>query len=114
MIDVVFLLLVFFMLAARFGTSFDVPIASAKSGSAPYNGPPRLVTVEPSALLLNGVDINVVHLGQALSELMQSPKDIILLTASEGVSTQRLIWALDALRDHGFEQVVLVGGEDAL
>ncbi len=114
MIDVVFLLLVFFMLAARFGTVFHVPIASATSGLAPYSGPPRLVTVAQTTLLLNGVVVDESSLGQALSNLMQSPEDVILLTASQGVSTQRLIWALDILRTQGFEQVVMVGGDDAL
>ena len=47
MIDVVFLLLVFFMLAARFGQDvvIDLPISAASD--KPYEGPPRLIDVLP-------------------------------------------------------------------
>jgi len=42
MIDVVFLLLVFFMLASRFGVDTVVPFPLAGGGGS-YAGPPRLV-----------------------------------------------------------------------
>ena len=46
MIDVVFLLLVFFMLASRFGveTVISLPLAS---GGGSYSGPPRIVAPGP-------------------------------------------------------------------
>ena len=47
MIDVVFLLLVFFMLAARFGHDLSLPMATGGGGDA-YDGPPRLVVIGPT------------------------------------------------------------------
>ena len=62
MIDVVFLLLVFFMLAARFGQDvvIDLPISAASD--KPYEGPPRLIDVLPGAVRLNGVEMPMAAL----------------------------------------------------
>ena len=54
MIDVVFLLLVFFMLAARFGQDLQIPL-SLGQGSGTWQGPPRLLDIRPDGLMLNGV-----------------------------------------------------------
>ncbi len=43
MIDVVFLLLVFFMLAARFGHDVEIDLPLSAASTTPYQGPPRLV-----------------------------------------------------------------------
>ena len=51
MIDVVFLLLVFFMLAARFGVEGSVAL-TVGSGGAAYEGPPRLVEISPDGTRL--------------------------------------------------------------
>ena len=53
MIDVVFLLLVFFMLASRFGSDALVPLSLGGSGDT-YSGPPRLIDVLPEGQRLNG------------------------------------------------------------
>jgi biopolymer transport protein ExbD len=48
MIDAVFLLLVFFMLASRFGRAGAVALVGAGDGAgAPWSGPPRLAEVAP-------------------------------------------------------------------
>lgn len=114
MIDVVFLLLVFFMLAARFGTDYQLPLNQGASGSGSYSGPPRLVMLKAEGLNLNGIDVGVDQISASLAALMEQDSDIILLTAESGVSTQELIAVLDHLRESGFSNVVLVGGKDAL
>ena len=58
MIDVVFLLLVFFMLASRFGVEGAVPISAAGSGGGGYEGAPRLVEARPDGFRLNGVALH--------------------------------------------------------
>lgn len=45
MIDVVFLLLVFFMLASRFGLEAMMPLPLVGAGGGAYSGPPRLVDI---------------------------------------------------------------------
>lgn len=114
MIDVVFLLLVFFMLAARFGTDYQVPLSQGAAGSGSYSGPPRLVMLKRDGLSLNGIDVGVEQIAASLEALMEQESDIILLTTETGVSTQELITVLDHMRESGFSNVVLVGGKDAL
>ena len=77
MIDVVFLLLVFFMLAARFGA--PDAIGTGIAGGGDWSGPPRLVTLRPDTLLLNGQPVAADALPGALSDLMQSTADAVLL-----------------------------------
>ena len=107
MIDVVFLLLVFFMLAARFGQDMAVPVAAAGTG-APYQGPPRLIDVTPSGLALNGQPQDVEAVIAALPALMQSGSDPILLRARDGADLQRIVTLIEALQNAGFSQLVLV------
>ena len=107
MIDVVFLLLVFFMLAARFGHDMAVPLSAAGTGT-PYQGPPRLVDVQPAGLSLNGQSQDMDSLVAALPALMQSGSDPILLRAQGGTDLQRIVTVIEALQDAGFTQLVLV------
>lgn len=106
MIDVVFLLLVFFMLAARFGITDAVPLSQA--GAAAYEGPPRLVTVGVATLALNGVPLDEATLLGDLGRLAASPDDAVVLRAAEGVDLQRLVDVIGLLRAAGFSRLVVV------
>jgi biopolymer transport protein ExbD len=107
MIDVVFLLLVFFMLAARFGHDLSLPVATG-GGETGYEGPPRLVTVGAGTLSLNGRETALDALPDALAPLMSDPSDIVVLRPDAGVDLQRLIAVSDALRAAGLGRVVVV------
>ena len=106
MIDVVFLLLVFFMLAARFGVTDAIPVTL--SGGAPqnYDGPPRLVTVLPNALRVNGID--TTDPVNALTPLMGDADDIIVLRARDGASVQALLNVMGTLRAAGWSNLVVL------
>ncbi|MBK5945216.1 indolepyruvate ferredoxin oxidoreductase [Rhodobacter veldkampii DSM 11550] len=109
MIDVVFLLLVFFMLASRFGS--DAVIALNAAGAAPgqaWPGPPRLVDVGPTGVSLNGVVIAPEALAGALAGLTETPADPIVLRARGAASLQDLITVMDRLHTSGFTRLVLV------
>lgn len=107
LIDVVFLLLVFFMLAARFGAEGAVSLGTTGAGAA-YEGPPRLVSVTPGGLLLNGRPFPLNDLPGALGRLIQDEADVILLQAEGDVPLQRLVDVITALNAAGFENLVLV------
>ncbi len=107
MIDVVFLLLVFFMLAARFGHDLSLPMATGGSGAS-YDGPPRLVVIGQDSLTLNGQTIAPEALPAALGPLMSTPSDIVVLRPAEGVPLQRLIEVSDGLRAAGLTRIVVV------
>ncbi len=107
MIDVVFLLLVFFMLASRFGLDQVMPLALAGAGGT-YDGPPRLIDVTPDGMRLNGVTISAEALTGALSALVRSPDDMLILRRREQATLQRIVTVTDALRAAGFRSIVLV------
>lgn len=107
MIDVVFLLLVFFMLAARFGVELSLPLEPAGRGDAEWQGPPRLIEVLPDALLLNGVPVAGGALIEALAALTQTRDDAVVLRA-RGADVARMVSVLGGLERAGFRHLVLV------
>lgn len=108
MIDVVFLLLVFFMLASRFGMDQVLPLPLASQGGGGYSGPPRLVDVRPEAVLLNGVAQDPAALAQAVLALTAAPEDTVILRGQEGATLQRLVDVAAGLRAAGLGNLVLV------
>ena len=107
MIDVVFLLLVFFMLAARFGLDTSLPLVAAGSGAA-YAGPPRLVDVAPEELALNGVAVTPAALVARLQRMTDAPTDMIILRPAAETDLQRVVDVMLALNTAGFRRVVMV------
>jgi biopolymer transport protein ExbD len=107
MIDVVFLLLIFFMLSSRFGIDRALPLSVAGGGGA-YSGPPRLVELDGTGLALNGVAMAPDALVAALRGLTQAPGDAIILRARGGADLQALVRVMDTLAQAGFTRLVLV------
>ena len=109
MIDVVFLLLVFFMLASQFGRVGALPIA-AGGGSARYEGAPRLVEVLPAGLRLNGRAVAEAALPGALAPLAAGagPGRVVVLRPMQGATLQRLIDVADALARAGYPDLAVV------
>jgi biopolymer transport protein ExbD len=107
MIDVVFLLLVFFMLVSRFGADTGLPLQVAGPASA-YSGPPRLVDIGSGEVRLNGMVVIEAALPQALLPLMSDAQDMVILRADRGVDVQRVVTVMTGLRAAGLVQLVLV------
>lgn len=109
MIDVVFLLLIFFMLASRFGITTILPITGGTAGAgAEWRGPPRLVEVSSTAVALNGVTTAEARLAEAVAPLLPSPDAPVILRASEGTDLQRLVTVIDLLRAAGIGNLILL------
>jgi biopolymer transport protein ExbD len=107
MIDVVFLLVVFFMLASRFGAEGTVALGTG-GGSAAWPGPPRLIDLRPEGVALNGATVAEAALAGALVPLMTAPEDPVLLRPAEGVSVQSTIDLIEALAEAGITTVLVV------
>ncbi|MFT6168095.1 MAG: biopolymer transport protein ExbD [Celeribacter sp.] len=107
MIDVVFLLLVFFMLASRFGTDSVIPFPLAGGGGA-YNGAPRLVDVTPNDVRLNNISMSLPALIAALPDLMEAPSDVVILRGRDEATLQHVITVNAQLAAAGFKNVVLI------
>ena len=107
MIDVVFLLLVFFMIASRFGTDGALPL-TATPGAGVYSGPPRLVEFDAVGVTVNGVAVSFDGLAGALAPLMSAPEDVIVLRARGAADLQALVVVIEVLRAAGLSRMVLV------
>ncbi len=108
MIDVVFRLLIFFMLAARFGQEAQLTLSPAGTGGGAWSGPPRLIEVDADAIRLNGRHVSVDALLSALPDLMSDPADPILILPDPTADTQRLLDVLAPLTQAGFTGAALV------
>ncbi|MBF9033064.1 biopolymer transporter ExbD [Rhodobacterales bacterium HKCCE2091] len=107
MIDVVFLLLVFFMLAARFGQDGAIPLSAAGEGDG-YSGPPRLVSLGVGGITLNGRPLPASEVAAALGRLVDAPTDAILVETGPDVPLQDLADLLGLLSGAGFTNLVLL------
>ena len=107
MIDVVFLLLVFFMLASQFGRDRVVPLTMGGAGAV-YQGPPRLVLVTADGLHLNGVPVAADALAARLIPLTQEMSDAIILQPDKTASLQQMMDAAVLLTDAGFTGLVVM------
>ena len=115
MIDVVFLLLIFFMLVARFGVDkvIDINLPSALGNNSQYEGAPRLVEIKSGKIVsLNGFDFPLNQLSSKLSELMPSPNALIILRSSTEANTQDLLDVLLYLKSEKIMNVSVLGPDN--
>ena len=115
MIDVVFLLLIFFMLVARFGVDkvIDISLPSALGQSSQYEGAPRLVEIKSgNTVSLNGTQISLDQLSSKLSQLMPSPNALIIIRSSEEANTQDLLDVLLYLKSEKIMNVSVLGPDN--
>ena len=115
MIDVVFLLLIFFMLVARFGVDkvIDINLPSALGQSSQYEGAPRLVEIKSgNIVLLNGTQISLDQLSSKLSQLMPSPNALIIVRSSAEANIQDLLDVLLYLKSEKIMNVSVLGPDN--
>lgn len=107
MVDVVFLLLVFFMLAASAGADRTLQLIPPTESEGVYEGAPRIVTVSDSGLLLNGSPVTLDALPATLAPLMPAADSIVVLQADDSASLQEVVLVLDRLAEGGIGSIVL-------
>lgn len=93
LVDVIFLLLLFFMLTSTFSKFAEVELSAAASGSPSSGLPPIFLQLSPDRLTVNGQT-------QTLEALMLDAEEgqTLLVALQSGVSAQRLTDLLVALR----------------
>jgi biopolymer transport protein ExbD len=128
LIDVIFLLLLFFMLSSTFSRFAEVELTAAgASASAPSDRPPLFLRLSPEALMLNAREVAMQDLPQALADLNatsgaapsdnasptadgDTPPQALIVALTPEVTAQRLTDLLVVLRDvRGFLPTVLGG-----
>ncbi len=90
MIDVVFLLLVFFMLASRFGQDRALPL-SVGGGTTLCSGPPLLVDIGAEDLRWHGVPVSLDALAGEIGRPAPS---------GTGKALRRQYWRIGCLHSH--------------
>lgn len=111
LIDVVFLLLLFFMLASVFQKEGEIEIAAAGSNaSAPSTTRPVLVRVHADGRIdVNGESVSADDLGRAVATITQN-SDLLagaVLQIREGTAVQRVVEALTSLQSSRVRPVAL-------
>ncbi|WP_290539213.1 MULTISPECIES: biopolymer transporter ExbD [Alcanivorax] len=105
LIDVVFILLVFFMLATRFGQFYDLPVNVQPADS--INKPDdKWLVVEVEAdgdLNLNGVSFTP----DAVADRLDTAKTKVWVTVHADASLQQALAAVDAIKAAGVKDVQL-------
>ena len=110
LIDVVFILLIFFMLASSFldwrAIDMDAPV---RAGAGAADDAALLIDITPDGLTLNGEEMTLdmvrVQLEDAFTEDTQQR---VLIAPAAGVSLQRLVTVLDAAKAAGAADVQIV------
>ena len=105
LIDVVFILLVFFMLATRFGQFYDLPVNVQPADS--INTPDdKWLVIEVEAdgdLNLNGVSFTP----DAVADRLDTQKSKVWVTVSADATLQQALAAVDAIKAAGVKDVQL-------
>lgn len=116
LIDVIFLLLLFFMLSSTFSKFSEIELLGAGAGQADATAPtPLFVRLEPENLSLNGRPHTLADLPAGLEDLPGTTRDetgarLVLVSLDAAVSSQRLVDLLAVLRGVAGIRVMVLGG----
>ena len=104
LIDVIFLLLLFFMLASTFSKFSEINVVTvAQSGAAKAqstDGRVHALTIDRFHIRIDGKVVALRNLANELSQTdAKTPQTLTIEVVSEDVSTQRLTDVLVALKD---------------
>jgi biopolymer transport protein ExbD len=110
LIDVVFILLVFFMLASNFTRWRPIPLQSATLGNAwqTQSEPPLSILVYQDKLKIDNHEIRLGEFSHWLvSTKSSNDKAAVLLIPGKGVDLQRIVSVIDILELNGINSVTL-------
>lgn len=107
LIDVIFLLLLFFMLSSTFTRFGDLPLTTASGGAAAQPETPAFLRLMPDSLTL---DTDALDLASVPAALLARAPVLVIVAPTEGVTAQRLVDALSVLRDVPGVTLRVIGG----
>lgn len=112
LIDVIFLLLLFFMLSSTFTKFAEIEIASSGSGSSAPASTEKAVflSLKPDEVLVNGVATGFAELITAIKAIAPSARPTVLISVTDSVTSQRLVDVLNSFRDETFSVRFLKSG----
>ncbi|MFO7774684.1 MAG: biopolymer transporter ExbD [Candidatus Hydrogenedentota bacterium] len=118
LIDVMFLLLIFFMVSATFRDERGLEVTLPEGGQAETNGaqPREIVVQEDGALFLDGEPVDDAELRGRLQALREEgPEVTVVLRADENAGWGRIVRVMDTVRAVGGARITAatrISGED--
>ena len=113
LIDIIFLLLLFFMLSSTFSRFAEVELAAATGGrsAAPSATRPTFLRLAEDEVSLNGQTYTLSELPEAFANLREEDDDAlpVLVSLQDEVTSQRLTDLLVALRPVQGLRVTVLG-----
>lgn len=114
LIDVIFLLLLFFMLTSTFSKFSEVELTAAQGGGAGTSDlPPLFLQLGVDIMTLNGAELRVETLDDVLNEASLGSAErpqTLLVSLGPDVTAQRLTDLLVALRNRRDLGITVLGG----
>lgn len=107
LIDVIFLLLLFFMLSSTFTRFGDLPFIAATGGATQAGAPPAFLRISADAITLNVAEVSLAALPDAIAALDGA---LVLVAPSEAVTAQRLVDVLVVAQTVPGVSLRLIGG----
>lgn len=109
LIDVIFLLLLFFMLTSTFSKYGEIELSTAGQGSnATEETQPHFLSLKDTGLLLDGVPTEIDALADALAAEDSDDPQLVLVSLSEQTTSQTLVDVLATLRGIGGIRAVVL------
>ncbi|MCV6577494.1 MAG: biopolymer transporter ExbD [Cohaesibacter sp.] len=108
LIDVIFLLLLFFMLSSTFSRYSQLDLGVAGTGSGAGERPKLLISIaEVGAIRLNGKPTSLDDLDAAIEDYRDKGVKRAVLVPKGDVAVQRLVMTLERLKQSGLSSVSL-------
>lgn len=110
MADIIFLLLIFFLLSSSFILRTEIPVNPPKSTSTvTEQDQPVVVTITKSGdVYVDEEKVTFTDLGTALgTRLASNPAKAVVVRGDESISLGRLVEVMDLARDSGAERLAI-------
>jgi biopolymer transport protein ExbD len=107
LIDVVFILLLFFMLSSTFNKTKQIELtASAKGGAQATSITQRILLRDTDSLMINDTvySLQSNELAKVFASLAEA-NDAVVLAATDQVSIQQLIVLIDQIKSYGIQKL---------
>lgn len=114
MVDVVFLLIIFFMVSTTFITlesGLPVDLPQASSAEAQPEGLPTVTIDASERIYLAGSEVDEASLVPALQALLrEQDRDVVVLRADQSVSHGLTVRVMDAIKRAGATRMAIAAG----
>ncbi|WP_127144156.1 ExbD/TolR family protein [Pelagibacterium montanilacus] len=99
LIDVIFLLLLFFMLTSTFSRHAEIPLTGGRAGTSSAGAPDILIVPQADGpWRINGQTLSPADIGPEIARLSRVGARSALILMPEGSATQDLVDALETVR----------------